>query len=91
LGEIDPEWTRPNYPVNDRTLATLHKRAGFCLHASRKTREETSRSDRNGCVVRAALDAHRDDAKLQVSNAELAIVRLKRPTFHDEWNDAVSP
>lgn len=45
--KLAEELTRQNHPVTDRTVATLLKRAGYSLQASRKTREGSSHPDRN--------------------------------------------
>src|SRR5258708_31154115 len=41
------ELQRQNHPVSDRTVAALLKAAGYSLQANRKTRESSSREDRN--------------------------------------------
>lgn len=50
-----------------------------------------STTTRNGLVVKAALDTQHYDTKIQVSNEELARVRLKPHEFHGEWNYTISP
>jgi len=50
-----------------------------------------STTTRNGLIVKAALDTHHYDTKIQVSDEELASVRLKCHTFHGEWNYTISP
>jgi len=46
---------------------------------------------RNGLIVKAALDTKHYDTKIQVSDKELARVRLKRHPFHGDWNYTISP
>jgi hypothetical protein len=46
---------------------------------------------RNGLIVKAALDTRHYDTKIQVSDEQLARVRLKRHTFHGDWNYTISP
>ena len=50
-----------------------------------------STTTRNGLIVKAALDTRHYDTKIQVSDEELARVRLKRHTFHGDWNYTISP
>ncbi len=44
-----------------------------------------------GLSVRCELDPHRYPAGIQVSDAELAQVRLVRDAFHGEWNYTILP
>lgn len=46
---------------------------------------------RTGLIVKAALDTNHYDTKIKVSNAELALLKLKRHEFHGEWNYTISP
>ncbi len=46
---------------------------------------------RSGLIVKAALDTNHYDTKIKVSNAELAMLKLKRHDFHGEWNYTISP
>jgi len=50
-----------------------------------------STTTRNGLIVKAALDTRHYDTKIQVSDEELARVRLKRHAFHGDWNYTISP
>jgi hypothetical protein len=50
-----------------------------------------STTTRNGLIVKAALDTQHYDTKIQVSDEELARVRLKSHTFHGDWNYTISP
>lgn len=50
-----------------------------------------STTTRNGLIVKAALDTQHYDTKIQVSDEELASVRLKSHTFHGDWNYTISP
>ncbi|MCA1680996.1 MAG: ISAzo13 family transposase, partial [Actinobacteria bacterium] len=44
-----------------------------------------------GLKVYARLDEHDYPKKMQVTDAELAAVNLKRDAFHPEWNYSISP
>ena len=44
-----------------------------------------------GLEVYAQLDNHTYPDKINVSDAELAAVQLKRPTLHPEWNYPIKP
>jgi hypothetical protein len=46
---------------------------------------------RSGLIVKAALDTNHYDTKIKVSNAELALLKIKRHEFHGEWNYTISP
>lgn len=46
---------------------------------------------RTGLIVRAALDTNHYDTKIKVSNAELALLKIRRHEFHGEWNYTISP
>jgi hypothetical protein len=46
---------------------------------------------RTGLIVKAALDTNHYDTKIKVSDAELALLKLKRHEFHGEWNYTISP
>jgi hypothetical protein len=46
---------------------------------------------RTGLIVKAALDTNHYDTKIKVSNAELALLKIKRHEFHGEWNYTISP
>jgi hypothetical protein len=46
---------------------------------------------RTGLIVKAALDTNHYDTKIKVSNAELALLKLKRHEFRGEWNYTISP
>jgi len=46
---------------------------------------------RSGLVVRAALDTHRYETSVKVSDEQLARVRLKEHDFHGDWNYTISP
>ena len=46
---------------------------------------------RAGLIVKAALDTNHYDTKIKVSNAELALLKLKRHDFHGDWNYNISP
>ena len=46
---------------------------------------------RTGLIVRAALDTNHYDTQIKVSDAELALLKLKRHEFHGEWNYTISP
>jgi len=50
-----------------------------------------STTTRTGLVVQAALDPHRYDTAIQVTDAELARLRLTPCRFHGEWNYSLSP
>ena len=50
-----------------------------------------STTTRAGLVVKAAIDNTEYPTKTKVSDAELAALRLKRETFHGEWNYAITP
>jgi hypothetical protein len=46
---------------------------------------------RAGLVVKAALDTHRYDIDVKVTDEQLASTKLTPHTFHGEWNYTVSP
>ncbi len=46
---------------------------------------------KTGLIVKAALDTNHYDTKIKVSDAELALLKLKRHEFHGEWNYTISP
>jgi hypothetical protein len=46
---------------------------------------------RAGLIVKAALDTNHYDTKIKVSNAQLALLKLKRHEFHGDWNYIISP
>jgi hypothetical protein len=46
---------------------------------------------RTGLIVKAVLDTNHYDTKIKVSDAELALLKLKRHNFHGEWNYTISP
>lgn len=50
-----------------------------------------STTTRNGLIVKAALDTQHYDTKIQVSDEDLARVRLKPHEFHGDWNYTISP
>ena len=50
-----------------------------------------STTTRTGLTVQAALDTHRYETKIKVTDAELARLRLKRHSFHGDWNYTLSP
>ena len=50
-----------------------------------------STTTRTGLIVKAALDTNHYDTKVKVSNAELALLKLKRQAFHGDWNYTISP
>jgi hypothetical protein len=45
----------------------------------------------NGLIVKAALDTKHYDTNICVSDEELATLRLKRHSFHGDWNYTISP
>jgi hypothetical protein len=46
---------------------------------------------RQGLIVKAALDTNQYQTGIQVSDADLARVRLKPHPFHGEWNYSIHP
>jgi hypothetical protein len=48
-------------------------------------------STRNGLRVKAKLDRRKYPTKVKVSDKELERVKLKRHSFHGEWNYSISP
>lgn len=50
-----------------------------------------STKTRAGLVVKAAIDKTEYPTKTKVSDSELAALRLKRETFHGEWNYSITP
>ena len=44
-----------------------------------------------GLTVQAALDTNEDETGIEVSDAQLARVRLTPAKFHDEWNYTIRP
>jgi Rhodopirellula transposase DDE domain len=46
---------------------------------------------RTGLHIKAALDRHLYDIGLKVTDEQLAAIRIKRETFHGEWNYTISP
>ena len=50
-----------------------------------------STTTRSGLTVQAALDRHYYETSIKVSDEQLAQLRLKRHTFHGEWNYSLSP
>ena len=46
---------------------------------------------RSGLIVRAAVDTHRYQTKVKVSDQQLALVRLKPHDFHGDWNYTIAP
>lgn len=46
---------------------------------------------KTGLHIKAALDRHFYDIGLKVTDAQLAAIRIKRDTFHGEWNYTISP
>lgn len=44
-----------------------------------------------GLIVKAALDTNHYETKIKVSNAELALLKLKHHEFHGDWNYTISP
>ena len=44
-----------------------------------------------GLPIKAALDRHLYDIGLKVTDEQLAAIRIKRDTFHGEWNYTISP
>jgi len=46
---------------------------------------------KTGLTVKAALDTNRYPTKIKVPDEQLARLRLKRHTFHGEWNYTLSP
>jgi len=50
-----------------------------------------STTTKTGLTVRAALDTSAYETGIEVSDAELARVKMTRATFHGEWNYAIRP
>lgn len=50
-----------------------------------------STTTRTGLVVKSALDTNEYPTKIKVTDEELEGLRLKRHSFHGEWNYTVSP
>jgi hypothetical protein len=50
-----------------------------------------STTTRTGLEVKSALDTNEYPTKIKVSDEELGRLRLKRHTFHGEWNYTLSP
>ena len=46
---------------------------------------------KTGLHIKAALDRHLYDIGLKVTDKQLAAIRIKRDTFHGEWNYTISP
>ena len=46
---------------------------------------------RTGLTIQAALDEYRYPTGIKVSHEALAAVRLKRDTFHGDWNYTIRP
>jgi hypothetical protein len=46
---------------------------------------------KTGLHIKAALDRHLYDIGLKVTDEQLAALRIKRDTFHGEWNYTISP
>ena len=46
---------------------------------------------KTGLVVKAALDTHRYETGVKVTDEEVARLRLARHSFHGEWNYTLSP
>jgi len=46
---------------------------------------------RTGLVVKAALDTHRYDTAIQVSDEDFARLRITPHAFHGDWNYTISP
>jgi hypothetical protein len=44
-----------------------------------------------GLHIEAALDANAYETKIQVTDAELAAVKIKHDKFHGEWNYTIVP
>lgn len=50
-----------------------------------------STTTQTGLTIRAALDRERYPTGIQVTDDEMAAVRLTRDAFHGEWNYSISP
>jgi hypothetical protein len=46
---------------------------------------------RTGLVVKTALDTHHYETAIKVSDAELAMLKMKRHRFHGDWNYTITP
>jgi Rhodopirellula transposase DDE domain len=50
-----------------------------------------STKTRTGLQVRAELDTNTYEAGIKVSDEELAAIRIKKETFHSDWNYTIVP
>ena len=50
-----------------------------------------STTTKTGLTVRAALDPRRYETGVEVSDKELAELRIVRAKFHGEWNYSIKP
>ncbi len=50
-----------------------------------------STTTKNGLVVRAALDSNEYETGVEVTDGELARLRLTRDKFHGDWNYTIKP
>jgi hypothetical protein len=50
-----------------------------------------STTTRAGLIVKAALDTNHYETKVKITDTELAQLKLKRHTFHGDWNYTLSP
>jgi Rhodopirellula transposase DDE domain len=50
-----------------------------------------STTTRAGLLVKAALDYGRYETAIKVTDAQLALLRIKRHDFHGDWNYTIKP
>src|ERR1700719_881961 len=50
-----------------------------------------STTTKTGLMVRAALDTHKYETGLKVSDDQMAKLRLTRANFHGDWNYTIHP
>ena len=50
-----------------------------------------STTTKTGLIVRAALDPRQYETGIEVSDEELAHLRITRAKFHGEWNYSIKP
>ena len=50
-----------------------------------------STTTKTGLIVRAALDTHKYETGIKVSDEQMAALKLTRADFHGEWNYSIAP
>jgi hypothetical protein len=89
--KLADELSRRGHGIGYRTVAWLLHEAGYSLQANRKTREGHQHPDRNAQFEYINAEAVRFQKPIEVSDEQMAKLKLVPAQFHGDWNYTIKP